>query len=109
MHCSIMATDIPVWKWTRNLCCDACWQLTLLYFWMPVPTFKTFNMVWHDHTILHTALHGTPMQFCWKELIFSHTNAVPLYRLPFLNEVANATMFACKIHVHCCTYTPIWW
>jgi hypothetical protein len=40
--------------------------------------------------MLLVALHGTTMHFCCRELVFSHVNAVPHYRLTFLNEVANS-------------------
>jgi hypothetical protein len=66
----------------------------------------TFNMVRHNHPMLHLALHDIPMNFCHVKLLFTCTQAISLYGLSFLNKGANTITFAQHIHMHTCTYTP---
>jgi hypothetical protein len=93
---------------TQNVHCDAYWQLTLFHLWMPATIFQLFVTRQHDHPTLHSALHGIPLHFYYRKLILSCTNAVPLYRLPFGNEIGNAKILACEMCVHSSTYTPFW-
>lgn len=65
-----------------------------------------FNMVGHNHTWLHLALHGIPMNFCHVKLLFVCTQGIPFYRFSFLNKGTNTIIFTQHIHAHTCTYTP---
>jgi hypothetical protein len=73
---------------------------------MPVPTLHPFVIVRHHDPLLHVVLHGTPMHFHCEGLVFSHTNAVSLYRQPFQNEIAKAVTLACEMCVYSFTYMP---
>jgi len=86
---------------------------------LALDTFPLWNACTHLETLqygtaqssmLHEALHGTPLNFCYEELIFSCTNNIPLYRLPFPNKVANTRCLHTKfmyipVHTHHQTVT----
>lgn len=65
-----------------------------------------FNMMGHNHPMLHLALYGIPMNFCHVKLLFTFTQAILLYGLSFLNKGANTIIFTQHVHMHACTYTP---
>jgi len=79
---------------------NTCWLLNAC------THLVTFNMVGHNHPMLHLALLGIPMNFSHAKLLFMYTQAIPLYRLSFLNKCANTIIFTQHIHMHTCTYTP---
>jgi hypothetical protein len=53
-------------------------------------------MAGHNNKVLH-----------FYQGVFSCTNTVPLYRLPFQNDATNVMTLACEKYVHCCTHTSI--
>ena len=75
--------------------CDAHQQSTLFCIWMTVPTLKLSGM----------AGHNNPVHF--YKGVFSYTNTVPIYRLPFQNDTTNVMTLACEKCVHSCTHTSI--
>jgi len=109
-HRSIMTTAMTV--------CKQTWQWPL-WCMLALDTFPLWNACTHLETLqygtaqssmLHEALHGTPLNFCYEELIFSCTNNIPLYRLPFPNKVANTRCLHTKfmyipVHTHHQTVT----
>ena len=99
--------QLIICKWTQKIHCDACQQLILFYFWIPIPILQLFKRVRHDHAMLHVTPHPTSMYLCCGELPFSCMNTVTLHSLPVLNEISNTT-FAVKKHVYPCTKIPIW-
>jgi hypothetical protein len=89
--------DCPLWSMSAANTClllNACTHLA------------TFNMVRHNHPMLHLALLGIPMNFCHVNLLFTYTQAIPLYGLSFLNKGANIIIFTHYIHMHTRTHTP---
>jgi hypothetical protein len=50
-----------------------CW-----HFRMPVPTVQVFDTAGHNHPVLYADLHNTVVNFFHGELLFLHTNIVPL-------------------------------
>jgi len=62
---------------------------------MTVPTLKLSGM----------AGHNNPVHF--YKGVFSYTNTVPIYRLPFQNDTTNVMTLACEKCVHSCTHTSI--
>jgi len=59
---------------------------------MPVPTLPVNDRAGHDQPIFHATLHGTPVNFCHKELIFSYINSIPPDGLPLLNKAGKTVM-----------------
>lgn len=80
--------------------------LMLFHLQMHVPTLQLLNTVRYHHPTFHIVLHGPLMHLHCGELVFSHTNAVPVYRQPFQNNSAKSVMLACKMCVRCCTFIP---
>jgi len=78
--------------------------LMLVHFHMFAPTLQLLNMVRYHHPTLHIVLHGTLMHLHHGELVFSHKNAVPIYRQSFQNKSAKSVMLTCKMCVHCCIF-----
>jgi hypothetical protein len=106
IHCLVMATDMAVWKgWTLPLWCMS--EVNILQFWMSISTLELFNMAADYHSVLHAALYGTSTHFCCTELPFLYMNTAPFYGFHLWMRSLNT--FAHKIHVHSCTYTPIYW
>jgi hypothetical protein len=64
-------------------------------------------MVGHDHAMLYVPLCGTPVYFSHTGVLFSGTNAVPFYKIPFQNKITNAIILEYEMHVHSCPYTHI--
>ena len=65
--------------------------------------------MWCYHPLHQVALYGTSVHLCNGELLFLCMNAIPLYGLPFLNEVTNS-MFACKnacVHLNMYTHLKV--
>lgn len=52
--------------------------------------------------MLNVVLTGTPMIFCYGELLSSFMNTLALNGLHFLNEVANMIAFDQEISLHFC-------
>jgi len=44
--------------------------------------------------VLHVAVHGTPMSFFGRKLLFSSTYTLLLLRFPFQNKIARAIKLA---------------
>jgi len=80
--------------------------MKLFHLQMLVSILQLLNKVRYHHPTFHIVLHGTLMHSYCAELVFSHTNAVPLYRQPFQNKNAKSVMLACKMCVHSCTFIP---
>jgi len=62
---------------------------------MTVPTLQLSDMAGHNN------------QVHFYQGVFSCTNTVPLYRLPFQNDTTNVMTLACEKCVHNCTHTSI--
>lgn len=88
-----------------NIHCCACWQLTHCHISVPLLALQLFDKVRCVYPLLPVDLHGTSMHFYHGNLLLSHTNAVPLYRLLFQIKMANEMMLAHKKPVNCCTCT----
>jgi len=69
---------------------------------------STFSVVGQDHPLIHGALHGTPMHFCYVCMLFTHVNTVSLYGLPYLNKVSVTITPAWEMFVpsYMYIYTP---
>jgi hypothetical protein len=69
---------------------------------MFVPTLHLLNRGGHAYPMLNVVLTGTPMIFCYGELLSSFMNTLALNGLHFLNEVANMIAFDQEISLHFC-------
>ena len=101
-HRPIMTTAMSV--------CKQTWQWPL-WCMLALDTFPLWNTCANlailqygaaQSSMLCEALHGAPLNFCHEELLFSCTNNIPLYRLPFANKVTNTGCLHMK-----CMYTPV--
>ena len=88
MHFSVLTTDVWIYMECSLLCmCAVDTQLS------SVCTLIASELitVWCYHPLHHVALYGTSVRLCNGELLFLCMNTVPVYGLPFLNEVTNST------------------
>jgi len=73
-----------------------------LKFKMFVPTLHLLNTGGHAYPTLNVVLTGTPMIFCYAELLSLFMNTFALNGLHFLNEVSNTIVFDREISLHSC-------